>query len=118
MPSPIFPIEEDPIANRIDKRDPDRLPVGGALDLRGLFMRGKNRFTAREKKNSRWTDGSSGVRRSFNIPLLVHNLPQRGDGLCCMLKFTLDETAHLFLDTGANHFRCVLHPSVCKFLDV
>ena len=52
MPSPIFPIEEDPIANRIDKRDPDRLPVGGALDLRGLFMRGKNRFTAREKKNS------------------------------------------------------------------
>lgn len=41
MPSPIFPVEEDPVPDRIDKRDLHRLPVIGAFNLRCLITGSK-----------------------------------------------------------------------------
>ena len=35
-----------------------------------------------------------------------------------MLEVPLDETADLFLNTGAGRIRCVLHPNIGKSIDI
>ena len=57
--------------------------------------------------------------RGLDIPILVHDLPQRGEHLRRVIVALFDETVDLFLDTGLGRFRRrVLYPDVCELLDV
>ena len=58
-----------------------------------------------ERAHSQW-----GVRRGFDLAIIVCNLPQCGEYFRCVLKIPFDETIDL-VDVGPGRFRRrVFHP--------